>query len=359
MLLNGIEVLCPEGHYELRLYKGKTPVFRNVGNEPAEALAARDKEQKLVELRNSGVDVPETKQRKTLHQLKDKFLEKYAHGSADCIQVYTVVANEFVKVCNRTYPEQIEDMDVIRYCRGLEARGLAERTRANRYVTLRCFLRFCGIDPNKLISDPDHKKLKKFTKTEVETYTQEELDALIAATESPRHKLLWEFAYKTGFRYQECKYLEWADIDFKHKTVSVRRKPHWSFEPKDAEERTVPLVNGLGDKFQEWRKLNPTTRLVFGSRSDRPDNHFLGYLKVVAREAGLNCDNCSACKERKECEKFFLHKFRATYATRVLSKTDVRTVMKLMGHSDLASTMRYLQPARGEVVQAAVNAAFD
>lgn len=54
----------------------------------------------------------------------------------------------------------------------------------------------------------------------------------------------------------------------------------------------------------------------------------------------------------------FLHKFRASYCTRIIAKTDIRTVMKLMGHSDLASTMRYLEPAKGEVMQNAVNAAF-
>jgi integrase len=35
---------------------------------------------------------------------------------------------------------------------------------------------------------------------------------------------------------------------------------------------------------------------------------------------------------------------------------DLRTVQSWMGHTDLASTMRYLRPARGEKVQAQVEA---
>jgi hypothetical protein len=35
---------------------------------------------------------------------------------------------------------------------------------------------------------------------------------------------------------------------------------------------------------------------------------------------------------------------------------DLRTVMKLSGHSDLASVMRYLRPAEGTEVQNRVNA---
>jgi site-specific recombinase XerD len=40
-----------------------------------------------------------------------------------------------------------------------------------------------------------------------------------------------------------------------------------------------------------------------------------------------------------------LHKFRHTYATRLLeSGCDIVTVQKLMGHSDLDTTRQYLDP---------------
>jgi integrase len=40
-----------------------------------------------------------------------------------------------------------------------------------------------------------------------------------------------------------------------------------------------------------------------------------------------------------------LHKFRHTYATRLLeSNVDIVTVQKLMGHSDLDTTRQYLDP---------------
>lgn len=60
----------------------------------------------------------------------------------------------------------------------------------------------------------------------------------------------------------------------------------------------------------------------------------------MARRAGLDEDS------------FWLHKFRATFATTALRKgNDLTTVQHWIGHSDLASTMRYLRPNDSPEVQ--------
>jgi integrase/recombinase XerD len=57
--------------------------------------------------------------------------------------------------------------------------------------------------------------------------------------------------------------------------------------------------------------------------------------------------------------EYFLHKFRATFATTCLqSGVDLKTVQQWLGHTDLASTMRYLRAARGAGVQAKVEAVW-
>jgi integrase/recombinase XerD len=65
--------------------------------------------------------------------------------------------------------------------------------------------------------------------------------------------------------------------------------------------------------------------------------------------------------ERAELDKddFWLHKFRATFATRCLwAGVDLRTVQQWLGHSDMESTMRYLKPSRSESVREKVNEIF-
>ena len=78
-----------------------------------------------------------------------------------------------------------------------------------------------------------------------------------------------------------------------------------------------------------------------------PKTDFLDGLKTVAKRAKL-----------KEAA-FWLHKFRATFATWSLwAGVDLRTVQQWLGHSDMESTMRYLKPSRSEQVREKVNEIF-
>ncbi len=71
-------------------------------------------------------------------------------------------------------------------------------------------------------------------------------------------------------------------------------------------------------------------------------------LKAVAYRAKLNCGHCAVahkledgevkinrCAEGPYCCRWFLHKFRHTYATRHLQDgIDIRTLQQWMGHRD-------------------------
>lgn len=56
------------------------------------------------------------------------------------------------------------------------------------------------------------------------------------------------------------------------------------------------------------------------------------------------------------CGRWFLYKFRHTYATRHLQDgIDIRTLQQWMGHRDIASTMVYLKGVRNRDIQARLN----
>ena len=86
---------------------------------------------------------------------------------------------------------------------------------------------------------------------------------------------------------------------------------------------------------------------------------FLDCLKTIAKRAKLFCKKCDGCAQDKpNCERWFLHKFRSTFGTKVVRKADLRTCMEWMGHTDTASTLRYLRPAEGKEAQAKMDEVF-
>ena len=99
---------------------------------------------------------------------------------------------------------------------------------------------------------------------------------------------------------------------------------------------------------------------MVGTKKDKPNRKLLRTLKRTVYAAGLNCKTCDGCKsDLHECSHWWLHRFRSTYITKLLrGGVDLRTVMSLSGHSDLASVMRYLRPAEGHSLMAKVNAVF-
>jgi integrase len=100
------------------------------------------------------------------------------------------------------------------------------------------------------------------------------------------------------------------------------------FSPKDYEERVIPISPELAGLLGQ---LPRRSERVFPTKAGNRQTHLLRRLKVIADAA--------------EVAGATLHKFRHTYATRLLeSGCDIVTVQKLMGHSDLDTTRQYLDP---------------
>jgi integrase/recombinase XerD len=106
--------------------------------------------------------------------------------------------------------------------------------------------------------------------------------------------------------------------------------------------------------------------LVFPGNAGKPNGHFLRTLQRLAYRAGLNCCECitkvgKSCTAHAVCSEWGLHKFRKTFAT-MHSEAGVspRTIQRWLGHSDLATTLRYLAAAdlRSERTRNQVNASF-
>jgi integrase len=196
-----------------------------------------------------------------------------------------------------------------------------------------------------------------------QAYSPEQLQCFFAACDEA-NMLLFQFLLGSGFREKEVQFLTWRDIGLEEQVARVAAKPACGFFPKTWEERAVLIPTDLVRNLRMRRsKADSDCPWVFPTSTGSVGYHFLERCKRIAWKAGLNCRQCRGkndCRTGPYCNTWFLHKFRATYATNQLrAGTDIRTLQVWMGHKDLASTMRYLQAGQGKEQQERVDAAFD
>jgi integrase/recombinase XerD len=262
---------------------------------------------------------------------------------------YRLVLYKFRDNCEKKYLQDITRDDCLSFMRHLYSIGNEARTVFNRMGIVEQLLRLHGI--TGLLKRRDKPK---FVANVREMYQPEDLQALFKACD-PDERVLYTFFLLTGERDKEVRYTTWDDIDFTRKCVRVTAKKHLGFKPKDKEERENPVPSLLLTALREYkaRQTGPNPHhLVFPTSRGRPDTKFENKLKRIACRSGLNCGHCESrhgnrCSQGPHCQKWYLHKFRHTFATTSLEHgVSIRTLQEWLGHSDLESTMVYLKLVR-------------
>jgi integrase len=358
IVIDGEEREAPAvSRYQVRWYEGKTTTYKDVGDSGADALAAMHRQSQLLIAReaskNAGVTIDEGVVRLNLVREMARFVNATEdRGSIVAAGIYQTAVKEFLEVTGRVYADELTGLDMTRYQKALRARGCSDRTISNRHQNVLSFLRWLKLDVKALAPNRP-----RYEKTLPEVYSVEEMQKFFATIDDEKLRLTYEILLKCGLREQEAMYLEWTNVDLKRAMLRVRANARFRFKVKDCEQRDVPIPLDLAERLRRYREKHSDVRLVTGTKTDRPNTKLLRTLKRLVNRAKLNCKNCDGCRSHQECSGWFLHKFRATYITMLLrSGMDLRTVMKLSGHSDLESVMRYLSPAGDAVVREHVNA---
>ena len=153
----------------------------------------------------------------------------------------------------------------------------------------------------------------RYTEEEPDIYEQEDLDKLFAACDD-EERLWYAFFLMTGMRCIRTGRTSTSPTRPFASAISLTGE--WT--PKAYKEREIPIPAKLVKSLKAWKsKANRTCGLVFPTVGCNPKLDFLDCLKAVAERAKL------------DKESFWLHKFRATFATRCLwAGVDLRTVQQ-------------------------------
>jgi integrase len=346
VLVNGKQETHKEGAYYLEWHKGAKRVRLSVGKDPADASARRLRKEAELNAVNNGVSVVPDGQngnRSVAAAVADFLDETKLTKKPKTLAAYSTALSYFTESCHKLSLEDIDRRDLLKFHAFLrDDKEQAPRSCWNKFANVMSFLKAHGI--RGLVGKNDWPR---FTEEEPEVYEQEELDKLFAQCD-PEERLWYEFFLMTGEREQEVMHTYWTDVNLTASTVRVSHKPDRGWTPKAYKEREIPIPVKLVKSLKAWKgKSDKSCSLVFPTAGCKPKLDFLDGLKDVAERAKLDTEN------------FWLHKFRATFATWSLwAGVDLRTVQQWLGHSDMESTMRYLKPSRSQHVRDKVNEIF-
>lgn len=177
----------------------------------------------------------------------------------------------------------------------------------------------------KRIREPQQKKkaLSEFT-----------LKAILNGCQTDSELLLVLLAMTTGLRGGELTTLQWSDIDFENKTLTLDAE-----RTKSRKGRIVPLRDDV------IALLTARAAATIPQPIEPPRRVFEGWAnntRTIRRKFDAVC-------LRAGTNKCGLHALRHSYATTLLRNgADLRTVQELLGHSDIKTTATYLAPSSVE-----------
>jgi len=351
VLVNDAEERHPEGAYYIEWYSDGKRKRLSVGRDAAQAQAMRLRKQAELEAVAQGVPLAAVVTNpgdpgRTVETTIANFLEETRlTKKPKTLAAYTTALSYFKQSLHpsKTHIEDIDRMDMLKFSAFLrEDKKQSPRSCWNKFSNVMSFLKAQGI-----IGIVKPGDWPKYTEEEPEVYDKQELERLFGACDL-QERLYFQFFLMTGMREQEMMYTTWADVDFAQGVVTVRWKKEYGFSPKNYKEREIPIPSKLLTELKEAKKKAQIgCALLFPTAGCKPKFDFLDILKKAARDAKLNPDH------------FWLHKFRATFATwHLQAGVDLRTVQKWLGHTDMESTLRYLKAARSQHVREKVEATF-
>jgi len=245
-------------------------------------------------------------------------------------QAYTSYVADLARYYRRS-PEQISYEEVADWLHHLIRERHHSASSVNIAVNAVRFLYGVTLSRNvdALLAAVPH--MKRNTRR-AEVYARSELEALLTAPTQPRDRAFLMAVYAGGLRLSEATQLKTTDLDRPRMQWRVR-------QGKGAKERVLPLSGRLLTELENyWRAQragkpgHDSAWLFLGEKAGQPMNRSTGqniYYRAV-KKSGVR-------------RKGGIHILRHSFATHCIENgIELTVVQRLLGHSSLLTTARYL-----------------
>ena len=168
----------------------------------------------------------------------------------------------------------------------------------------------------------------KTAKTLPLVLSHQEVREVLASISNFKHRTVIMFIYATGARVSECVNIKLSDIDSKRQQVNIR-------EGKGLKQRFVPLSPLLLSTLRVYYKAYKPQHYLFEGAAGKGSRLGVSAVREICRKARYCTPHIK--------KRYTPHTFRHCFATHLLEQgTNLLVIQRLMGHSDLSNTLKYL-----------------
>lgn len=238
----------------------------------------------------------------------------------------------------------VQRQHLTKYVHMLKEQGRKAATITRHIVSVRAFFHYLiagGViaqDPSLYMESPKPEK-KEPTVLTIATTTALLDSPNTANASGKRDKAMLELLYATGIRVTEL-----VSLDVEHVQLSLG---YIQCTGSGMKERIVPIGSHAKSALNDYLAVSRESFLVgkgpelalflnhLGTRMTRQG--FWKMIKKYTREAGIE-------------EEITPHTLRHSVAAHLLDNgADIRTVQELLGHADIATTLKYTKNAKGRM----------
>lgn len=286
-----------------------------------------------------------------LHREFLEYLEIEKGRSLKTIENYDRYLKKFFEYSKISKPENISEEDIRNFRLWLNRQKtplgaeLKKKTQNYYLIALRCFLKYLTKRKIKALS-PELIELAKTSERELDLINAKELERLFKSAESAslrclRDKAMLELLFSTGLRVSELCSLNKNSVDLDKEEFSVRGKGE--------KVRLVFLSNQAKNALRNY----------LDKRTDIDEALFVRIKGIKSQT--LNFDLRLTPRSVQRIVKYYAiksgitkkltpHGLRHVFATDLLQNgADIRSVQKLLGHSNIATTQIYTHVTDAEL----------
>jgi Site-specific recombinase XerD len=325
---------------------------------------AVDKMQTASEKHRKGLPVL-TNERQTVAEFLNRWLEEVARPSVREITHRTyseLVKHHLAPGLGKKQLVKLNPQDIQSFLNERLKSGLKPKTVKHLNDTLRAALNVAikwGLihrNPATLVNPPRQEK------KEMKVFTPEQAKTFLDSIKGHRLEALFWVALTMGLRRGEILGLYWSDIDLDAGTLRVNQALQrvngklLLSEPKtEKSRRALPLPSLLVPILRTHRSRQLEERLRAGEHWQQTDFVFTSQVGTPIEPRNLNRTFDALLKNAK-MPRIRFHDCRHTAATLLLSKgVSPRTIMEILGHSQISLTMNTYSHVLPEMTREAAN----